>query len=183
MPVYKRSATKTAQNQQNGNTMAASGETEMTPIESRDALAAYIEQGEKPKAEWRIGTEHEKIPVLSRGLAARALRGAGRHSALLEGMAEKSGWRRVYDLENVIALEDAGLPDSAARSRLSPAASSSFRARRCRRFFRPAKNSASISASCATWPGRSASRFWASAFLRFGRSPKRPGCPRAAMAS
>ena len=31
------------------------------PIESRDQLAAYLEAGCKPKADWRIGTEHEKF--------------------------------------------------------------------------------------------------------------------------
>ena len=88
--------------------MAASGETETTPIESRDALAAYIEQGEKPKADWRIGTEHEKFPFYREGLRPVPYEGPAGIQALLEGMAEKSGWRRVYDLENVIALE---MPD------------------------------------------------------------------------
>ena len=31
------------------------------PIESRDELIAYLEAGCKPRADWRIGTEHEKI--------------------------------------------------------------------------------------------------------------------------
>ena len=30
-------------------------------IESRDQLVAPMQQGEKPKADWRIGTEHEKL--------------------------------------------------------------------------------------------------------------------------
>ena len=33
-----------------------------TPIESRDALIAYLEAGSKPKDNFRIGTEHEKFP-------------------------------------------------------------------------------------------------------------------------
>ena len=31
------------------------------PIESFDQLAALLESGCKPKADWRIGTEHEKF--------------------------------------------------------------------------------------------------------------------------
>ena len=32
-----------------------------TPIADRSELVAYIAAGEKPKADWRIGTEHEKF--------------------------------------------------------------------------------------------------------------------------
>ena len=31
------------------------------PIENKNVLVEYLEQGCKPKIEWRIGTEHEKI--------------------------------------------------------------------------------------------------------------------------
>ena len=86
--------------------MAASGENELAPIESRDELVTYIEQGEKPKAQWRIGTEHEKFPFYREGLRPVPYEGPAGIRALLEGMAEKSGWRPIYDLEHVIALED-----------------------------------------------------------------------------
>ena len=32
-----------------------------TPITDRDQLVATLASGEKPKADWRIGTEHEKF--------------------------------------------------------------------------------------------------------------------------
>ena len=80
--------------------------TELAPIESRDELVTYIEQGEKPKAQWRIGTEHEKFPFYREGLRPVPYEGPAGIRALLEGMAEKSGWRPIYDLEHVIALED-----------------------------------------------------------------------------
>ena len=86
--------------------MAASGENELAPIESRDELVTYIEQGEKPKAQWRIGTEHEKFPFYREGLRPVPYEGPAGIRALLEGMADKSGWRPIYDLEHVIALED-----------------------------------------------------------------------------
>jgi glutamate--cysteine ligase len=31
------------------------------PIEHHDQLAEYLAEGCKPKADWRIGTEHEKF--------------------------------------------------------------------------------------------------------------------------
>ena len=31
------------------------------PIESKAQLVAYLEAGNKPRADWRIGTEHEKF--------------------------------------------------------------------------------------------------------------------------
>ncbi len=86
--------------------MAASGETEIAPIESRDELVAYIAQGEKPKAQWRIGTEHEKFPFYRKGLRPVPYEGPAGIKALLEGMASRFGWRPVYDKGNIIALED-----------------------------------------------------------------------------
>jgi glutamate--cysteine ligase len=75
-------------------------------LESRGDLVAYIEQGEKPKAEWRIGTEHEKFPFYREGLRPVPYEGPAGIRALLEGMASRFGWRPVYDNEHIIALED-----------------------------------------------------------------------------
>ncbi len=41
--------------------MSNPGDADTTPIASVDQLAAYLEAGAKPAAEWRIGTEHEKF--------------------------------------------------------------------------------------------------------------------------
>ena len=86
--------------------------TELAPIESRDELVTYIEQGEKPKADWRIGTEHEKFPFYREGLRPVPYEGPAGIRALLEGMAEKSGWRPIYDLEQ---CHRARRPDLRAR--------------------------------------------------------------------
>lgn len=86
--------------------MAAPGDTEMPPIESRDELVTYIEQGEKPKAQWRIGTEHEKFPFYRDGLRPVPYEGQAGIGALLENMAELCGWRPVHDQGKIIALED-----------------------------------------------------------------------------
>ena len=39
----------------------ARDQIDMTPVERRDELVRWFEAGCKPKAQWRIGTEHEKF--------------------------------------------------------------------------------------------------------------------------
>ena len=45
----------------------ARDQIDMTPLQSRDELVAWIEAGVKPKSEFRIGTEHEKTPFTLEG--------------------------------------------------------------------------------------------------------------------
>ncbi len=85
--------------------MAASGK-EASLIQSRDDLVAHIEKGAKPKAEWRIGTEHEKIPFYRDSLRPVPYEGPAGIGALLSGLADRFGWRPGYDLDKVIALEE-----------------------------------------------------------------------------
>src|ERR687883_353132 len=40
--------------------------SDATPISARSELIEWIAAGAKPKAEWRLGTEHEKIPFYRR---------------------------------------------------------------------------------------------------------------------
>ena len=51
----------------------ARDQVDMTPIETRDELVAWLEAGCKPKAQFRIGTEHEKFAVHARRPCAGAL--------------------------------------------------------------------------------------------------------------
>jgi glutamate--cysteine ligase len=85
--------------------MAAS-DNEATLIQSRDDLVAHIEKGAKPKANWRIGTEHEKIPFYRDSLRPVPYEGPAGIGALLHGLADRFGWRPVYDVDKVIALEE-----------------------------------------------------------------------------
>ena len=39
----------------------ARDQIDMTPIETRDELVAWLEAGCKPKDQFRVGTEHEKF--------------------------------------------------------------------------------------------------------------------------
>jgi glutamate--cysteine ligase len=86
--------------------------TDETPITSRDELVAWLEAGAKPPAEFRIGTEHEKIPFYRDEHApvpyeGRPARGQGGIRALLEGMQKNLGWEPVTDRSQIIGLFDA----------------------------------------------------------------------------
>ena len=45
----------------------ARDQIDMTPLQSRDELVAWLEAGVKPESEFRIGTEHEKAPFTLEG--------------------------------------------------------------------------------------------------------------------
>lgn len=78
------------------------------PITSRDQLAAYLEAGCKPEAEWRIGTEHEKFAYCKETLKPLPYDGARSIKAVLEGLRDGFGWSPVYEGENIIGLEKDG---------------------------------------------------------------------------
>ena len=76
--------------------------TDKNPITSRDELVAWLEAGVKPPAQFRIGTEHEKIPFYRRSHSPvpydpSPARGQGGIRAILEGMQKKLGWAPVTD--------------------------------------------------------------------------------------
>ena len=56
------------------------------PVRSRDELVAWIAQGEKPQADWRIGTEHEKFVFHSGSLTPVPYEGERSIQALMEGL-------------------------------------------------------------------------------------------------
>ena len=85
--------------------------SDQTPIESRDALVGWIAVGEKPQADFRLGTEHEKFPFYRADLApvpyeGRPDKGQGGIRALLEGMRAKTGWEPIEDAGALIGLYD-----------------------------------------------------------------------------
>ncbi|WP_237215356.1 glutamate--cysteine ligase [Falsiroseomonas oryziterrae] len=83
--------------------MSNPGEADPTPITSRRQLAAWFAAGSKPRATWRIGTEHEKFGFRRDGLAAPAYEPDGIR-AMLEGIAAK-GWEPILDRGNPIGLK------------------------------------------------------------------------------
>ncbi len=75
------------------------------PITSREPLIDFFAAGMKPRAEWKIGTEYEKVAVERK--TGRAARYSGRHGieALLRGVADRFGWTPRQEGERTIALE------------------------------------------------------------------------------
>ena len=72
-------------------------------IEGRADLIDVFAQGEKPKDQWRIGTEHEKFVYHTGDHRAPTYDEAGGIRDLLAGL-ERFGWRPVREGDTVIAL-------------------------------------------------------------------------------
>jgi glutamate--cysteine ligase len=73
-------------------------------IESRQELADYLETGNKPKADWRLGTEHEKFVYHRADFRPPSYTEASGIRDLLSGMT-RFGWEPVIEGDNVIALK------------------------------------------------------------------------------
>jgi glutamate--cysteine ligase len=86
------------------NQLSATGDD--APIENRAQLIGVFEKGNKPPADWRIGTEHEKFVYRLADHRAPTYEEPGGIRDLLKGM-EAYGWEPVYEGGNVIALKGA----------------------------------------------------------------------------
>ena len=84
----------------------ARDQIDMTPLQSRDELVAWLEAGVKPPSEFRIGTEHEKTPFTLEGHHPVPYEGARGIGALLEGMQLLLGWEPIMERGNIIGLYD-----------------------------------------------------------------------------
>lgn len=74
------------------------------PLESFDDLVAHFDKGPKPKADWKIGTEHEKAVFRRKGHGPVAYGGPDGIGALLKGLT-RFGWEPETEGENIIALK------------------------------------------------------------------------------
>ena len=74
-------------------------------IESRDDLVRWIAAGEKSKAQWRIGTEHEKFVFQTGSLAPVPYAGGSGIQALMKELIRRYGWVAISEGSNVIALK------------------------------------------------------------------------------
>jgi glutamate--cysteine ligase len=88
--------------------MSAPPQTKGAPITDRRQLVEYLEAGCKPKAEWRVGTEHEKFGYTHDDLRPLPYDGERGIRALLEGLAGQFGWQIVTENERPIALQRGG---------------------------------------------------------------------------
>ncbi|MBI1365813.1 MAG: glutamate--cysteine ligase [Alphaproteobacteria bacterium] len=78
------------------------------PIDSVDQLAAYLEEGAKPKGAWRIGTEHEKFVYCRDSLKPVGFDGAHGIEAILKALGRCTGWAEVVEDGRVIGLSGEG---------------------------------------------------------------------------
>ena len=76
-------------------------------IQSRDDLVRHLSKGSRPKADWRIGTEHEKFVYDLKTRKPVAYDGKPGIRQLLEGMA-RFGWQPLKEGENIIGLTKNG---------------------------------------------------------------------------
>lgn len=84
----------------------ARDQIDMTALETRDQLVAWFEEGCKPKAQFRIGTEHEKFPFTIDGHRPVPYEGPHGIRALLVGMQLLLGWEPIMEGDNIIGLFD-----------------------------------------------------------------------------
>jgi len=78
------------------------------PIEHHSQLAEYLASGCKPKADWRIGTEHEKFGYCKDTLRPIPYEGPRSILAVLEGLRDGHGWSPVTEGDHLIGLEKDG---------------------------------------------------------------------------
>jgi len=84
----------------------ARDQIDMTPIESRRDLVGWLEGGCKPPSEFRIGTEHEKLPFTLADHKPVPYEGPRGIRVLLEGMRHLLGWEPILEGQTIIGLAD-----------------------------------------------------------------------------
>lgn len=76
-----------------------------TPVTDKAQLFAFLAAGGKPRAQWGVGVELEKLVIdAATGEAA----GYARIARLLERLADAGGWEKVYEDGRIIALKGPG---------------------------------------------------------------------------
>ncbi|MGA7515684.1 MAG: glutamate-cysteine ligase family protein, partial [Pseudolabrys sp.] len=84
----------------------ARDQIDMTPIETRDELVAWLEAGCKPKAQFRVGTEHEKFAFTAADHRPVPYSDKRSIHALLAGMHGLLGWEPIMEGDNIIGMFD-----------------------------------------------------------------------------
>ena len=83
--------------------MSAPPKSRGEPITDKRQLVDYLAAGSKPRAKWRIGTEHEKFAFNRKDFRTLPYDGPAGIRAVLEGMM-RFGWVPVLENGNPIAL-------------------------------------------------------------------------------
>lgn len=75
------------------------------PIEGLGDLVGYFRSAEKPRENWRVGTEHEKVGVYADTGDRVPFEGPYGIAALFDRLVAEGGWERVEERGRTIALE------------------------------------------------------------------------------
>ena len=79
---------------------------EPVPIETKDQLIAVLTAGMKPRDQWLIGTEHEKLPFLADQIAPVPFDGERGIQALLKAVLSAGpDYTGIYEQERLIGLK------------------------------------------------------------------------------
>ncbi len=148
-----------------------------TPITDRSQLVEVIASGEKPRAQWRIGTEHEKFGFRLDDLRPPTFEGERGIEALLNGLV-RFGWEPVQENGNTIAL----LRDGASVT-LEPAGQLELSGAALETIHQTCVETGTHLNEVAQVAGelQLGSSAWASS--RSGSATRCPGCPRVATRS
>ena len=106
------------------------------PIESFDQLALLLEQGNKPKSDWRIGTEHEKFGYCKDTLAPLPYEGELSVLSILQGLRDRFDCALVEENGYLI-----GLTKDGANVSLEPGGALELSGHRLKPFMRPVTRS------------------------------------------
>jgi glutamate--cysteine ligase len=77
-------------------------------ISGKTELVEWFEVGSKPKADWRIGTEHEKFGFTWNDLKPLPYDGAASIKAMLEGLRDRFDWSPIEENGYLIGLKKNG---------------------------------------------------------------------------
>ncbi len=78
------------------------------PVESVRDLVDFFRAGEKPRAQWRLGMEHENLGLYEASFEPVPFDGERGIEAVLERYARQDGWKRVVESGRLIALDRDG---------------------------------------------------------------------------
>jgi glutamate--cysteine ligase len=154
----------------------ARDQIDMTPIETRDELVAWIAAGEKPESQFRVGTEHEKFPFLTDTLKPVPYFDGRAPSRRCSRAADRFGWEPVSMKARTSSRSP--IRTAAATFRWSPAASSSLSGAPLKPIHETCEEPNAILQQVREVADRWASASWVSASHPPGRAQKRPVMPK-----
>lgn len=81
----------------------------LVPIEGLDQLVEYFKAGEKPRAEWGVGCEHEKFVFRRNDFRMASYDEPGGIGEIFQRLVDEKGWEPSYDKGDIVAAEQSDL--------------------------------------------------------------------------